>query len=61
MPLFKDLHIPPIVNLYDFCLGQFMSKQIRQTSPVAIISEVFNSDIHRYSTRGSERVRVLYR
>ena len=61
MPLFKDLHILPFVNLYDLCLGQFMYKQIQQTAPVSIISEVFNRDIHRYSTRGSESVRVLCR
>ncbi len=24
MPLFRDLHILPIANLYDFCLGQFI-------------------------------------
>ncbi len=60
MPLFIDLHILRIVNLYDFCLGQCMYKQIQQRAHVTIISEVFNRDIYRYSTRGSERVHVLY-
>ncbi len=61
MPLFKDLHILPIANLYYFCLGQFMYKQIYHTAPVTMISEVFNRDIHTYCTRGSQSVRVLYR
>ena len=45
--------------MYDFCLGQFMYKQIHQTAPVTVIYEVFNRDIHKYRTRGSERVRVF--
>ncbi len=32
MSLFKNLHILPIVNLYDFCLAEFMYKQIEQTA-----------------------------
>ncbi len=38
-----------------------MYKQIQQTAPVTVISEVFNRDIHRYITQGSESVRALYR
>ncbi len=61
MPLFEDLHMLAIVNLHDFCSSQFMHDQIHQTSPVTIIAEVFNTDIHRYCSRGSESVRILYR
>ncbi len=50
MPLFKDLHIFPFANLYYFCLGQFMYKQIFHTAPVTIIPEVLNRDIHTYCT-----------
>ncbi len=37
-----------------------LSTNIQQTAPLTIISVVFNRDIHRYNTRGSECVRVLY-
>ncbi len=60
MPLFKDLHIVPVANLYYFCLVQFMYKHIYHTAPVTIISEVFNRHIHRYCTQGSQSVRVYY-
>ena len=52
MFLFKQFHILPWVNMYDYLLGNFMYWQINNLSPVTIIiPEIqYNRDIHTYNT-----------
>ncbi len=46
----------------EFCVGQFMYRQVKCVAPVSILPQItFNQNIHHYETWVSANVRVQYR
>ena len=53
LPLFKQLEILSISDIYIYNIGLFMYKYVHHMLPPIFDMFVFNSDIHSYSTRRS--------
>ncbi len=62
LPLFQKLHMLPLEYMYDFCVGQFMYRQVKCVASVSILPQITkNQNIHHYETRVSANVHVQYR
>ena len=57
-PLFKELKILNISDIYIYNIGLFMYKYINQMSPPIFDMFVLNSDIHSYGTRNSNMFHI---
>ncbi len=60
-PLFKDLRILPLNDLYDLSLGTFMFKQVKNMASIAMDDTVHNRDIHSYFTGSAQNVHTTFR
>ena len=58
-PLFQDLRIIPLNDLYDLSLGTFMFKQVNNMAPIVMDDTVHNRDIHFYFTRSAQNVHTM--
>ncbi len=60
-PLFENLRILPLNDLYYPFLGTFMFKQGKHMATIVIDDTVHNRDIHSYFTRSTQNVHTTFR
>ena len=59
-PLFSDLRIITVNNLYSYCVGLFMYKYYHDQLPEVLNIFTKNSEIHGYDTRQADHLQIPY-